>query len=35
VVARDAQPDDVVLVMSSGSFDGVHEKIIDRLRERS
>jgi len=35
VVARDAQPDDVVLVMSSGSFDGVHEKILERLRGSS
>jgi UDP-N-acetylmuramate: L-alanyl-gamma-D-glutamyl-meso-diaminopimelate ligase len=35
VVARDAQPDDVILVMSSGSFDGVHEKILERLRESS
>lgn len=32
VVAREARPDDVVLVMSSGAFDGVHEKILDRLR---
>jgi UDP-N-acetylmuramate: L-alanyl-gamma-D-glutamyl-meso-diaminopimelate ligase len=32
VVARDAKPDDVILVMSSGSFDGVHEKILERLR---
>ncbi len=33
VVARDAQPDDVILVMSSGSFDGVHEKILERLKQ--
>ena len=32
VVARDAQPDDVVVVMSSGAFGGVHEKILGRLR---
>jgi UDP-N-acetylmuramate: L-alanyl-gamma-D-glutamyl-meso-diaminopimelate ligase len=32
VVARDAREDDVVVVMSSGSFDGVHEKILERLR---
>jgi UDP-N-acetylmuramate: L-alanyl-gamma-D-glutamyl-meso-diaminopimelate ligase len=32
VVAREAQPDDVVVVMSSGAFDGVHEKILERLR---
>ncbi|MDP9360221.1 MAG: Mur ligase family protein [Acidobacteriota bacterium] len=33
VVARDARPDDVILVMSSGAFGGVHEKILDRLRQ--
>jgi UDP-N-acetylmuramate: L-alanyl-gamma-D-glutamyl-meso-diaminopimelate ligase len=32
VVARDAQADDVILVMSSGAFGGVHEKILKRLR---
>jgi UDP-N-acetylmuramate: L-alanyl-gamma-D-glutamyl-meso-diaminopimelate ligase len=31
-VAREAQQDDVVIVMSSGSFGGVHEKILERLR---
>lgn len=31
-VARDAADDDVVLVMSSGAFGGVHEKILERLR---
>jgi len=35
VVARDAKADDVILVMSSGSFEGVHEKILDRLRTLS
>jgi UDP-N-acetylmuramate: L-alanyl-gamma-D-glutamyl-meso-diaminopimelate ligase len=30
-VARDAKADDVILVMSSGSFEGVHEKILARL----
>jgi UDP-N-acetylmuramate: L-alanyl-gamma-D-glutamyl-meso-diaminopimelate ligase len=33
VVAREAKPDDVILVMSSGAFGGVHEKILERLRE--
>jgi UDP-N-acetylmuramate: L-alanyl-gamma-D-glutamyl-meso-diaminopimelate ligase len=32
VVAREAQPDDVILVMSSGAFGGIHEKILERLR---
>jgi UDP-N-acetylmuramate: L-alanyl-gamma-D-glutamyl-meso-diaminopimelate ligase len=32
VVARDAKDGDVILVMSSGSFGGVHEKILERLR---
>jgi UDP-N-acetylmuramate: L-alanyl-gamma-D-glutamyl-meso-diaminopimelate ligase len=30
-VARDAKAGDVILVMSSGSFEGVHEKILERL----
>jgi UDP-N-acetylmuramate: L-alanyl-gamma-D-glutamyl-meso-diaminopimelate ligase len=32
-VARDAKEGDVILVMSSGAFGGVHEKILARLRE--
>jgi UDP-N-acetylmuramate: L-alanyl-gamma-D-glutamyl-meso-diaminopimelate ligase len=32
VVARDAREGDVILVMSSGAFGGVHEKILERLR---
>lgn len=32
VVARDARDGDVILVMSSGAFGGVHEKILERLR---
>jgi UDP-N-acetylmuramate: L-alanyl-gamma-D-glutamyl-meso-diaminopimelate ligase len=35
VVSREAQPDDVILVMSSGAFGGVHEKILERLRASS
>src|ERR1051326_6076102 len=31
-VARDAGDGDVVVVMSSGAFGGVHEKILERLR---
>jgi UDP-N-acetylmuramate: L-alanyl-gamma-D-glutamyl-meso-diaminopimelate ligase len=31
-VARDANDGDVILVMSSGAFGGVHEKILERLR---
>ena len=34
MVAREAKPDDVVVVMSSGAFDGVHEKILQRLGEQ-
>jgi len=33
LVARDAGNDDVVVVMSSGAFGGVHEKILERLRK--
>ena len=32
VIAKDAKPDDVVVVMSSGAFGGVHEKILSRLQ---
>ena len=32
LVAREAKPDDVVLVMSSGAFGGVHELILKRLK---
>jgi UDP-N-acetylmuramate: L-alanyl-gamma-D-glutamyl-meso-diaminopimelate ligase len=31
-IGRDAKDGDVVLVMSSGAFGGVHEKILERLR---
>jgi UDP-N-acetylmuramate: L-alanyl-gamma-D-glutamyl-meso-diaminopimelate ligase len=31
-VASEAKDGDVVLVMSSGAFDGVHEKLLERLR---
>ena len=34
MIARDAKPEDVVVVMSSGAFGGVHEKILKRLAER-
>jgi UDP-N-acetylmuramate: L-alanyl-gamma-D-glutamyl-meso-diaminopimelate ligase len=32
LVGREAKDGDVILVMSSGSFEGVHEKILERLR---
>jgi UDP-N-acetylmuramate: L-alanyl-gamma-D-glutamyl-meso-diaminopimelate ligase len=32
-VSHEAGEGDVVLVMSSGAFGGVHEKILERLRE--
>jgi len=32
LVAREAKPDDVVVVMSSGAFGGVHGKILEQLR---
>ena len=32
-VAAGAEDGDIVIVMSSGSFGGVHEKILDRLRQ--
>lgn len=33
LVAREAGSDDVVVVMSSGAFGGIHEKILERLRK--
>ncbi|HEY3057290.1 MAG TPA: Mur ligase family protein [Thermoanaerobaculia bacterium] len=33
-VAREAGENDVVVVMSSGAFGGIHEKILDRLRSQ-
>jgi len=35
VVVNGAQPGDVILVMSNGSFGGFHEALINRLRARS
>jgi UDP-N-acetylmuramate: L-alanyl-gamma-D-glutamyl-meso-diaminopimelate ligase len=34
-IARDAKENDVVLVMSSGAFGGVHEKILEQLAKSS
>ena len=34
-VASDAREGDVILCMSNGSFGGIHQKILDRLRARS
>ena len=34
-IAKEAQPGDVVVVMSSGAFGGVHEKILERLANRA
>jgi UDP-N-acetylmuramate: L-alanyl-gamma-D-glutamyl-meso-diaminopimelate ligase len=34
-VGREAEEGDVVIVMSSGAFGGVHEKILDELRRES
>ncbi len=33
LIGKESKPNDVVLVMSSGAFGGVHEKILDRLRQ--
>jgi UDP-N-acetylmuramate: L-alanyl-gamma-D-glutamyl-meso-diaminopimelate ligase len=33
-VARDAQAGDLIVVMSNGGFDGVHDKLLDALRGR-
>jgi UDP-N-acetylmuramate: L-alanyl-gamma-D-glutamyl-meso-diaminopimelate ligase len=34
-VVADARPGDRVLVMSNGGFGGIHEMLLDRLRERA
>lgn len=33
-VAGEAQRDDHILIMSNGSFDGLHERLIEQLRQR-
>ena len=33
-VARDAVPGDLVVVMSNGGFDGVHDKLLEALAAR-
>ena len=30
-IARESQPEDVVLIMSSGGFDGIHQKLLNNL----
>jgi UDP-N-acetylmuramate: L-alanyl-gamma-D-glutamyl-meso-diaminopimelate ligase len=35
VVAREARPGDLVLVMSNGGFDGIHQKLLDALEARA
>src|SRR5690606_3139121 len=32
-VSRQAQPDDVILVMSNGGFGGIHEKLLQALQQ--
>ena len=34
MVAANAQPSDVVAILSNGRFDGLHAKLIDRLEQR-
>jgi len=34
MVAANAQPSDVVAILSNGGFDGLHAKLIDRLEQR-
>jgi len=34
-IVRAANPSDHILIMSNGGFGGIHEKIIDRLRQQS
>ena len=31
LVTRESRPGDVILIMSSGGFDGIHQKLLDRL----
>ena len=34
MVAANAQPADVVAILSNGGFDGLHDKLIERLQQR-
>jgi UDP-N-acetylmuramate: L-alanyl-gamma-D-glutamyl-meso-diaminopimelate ligase len=34
-VAKDAQPGDLVIVMSNGGFDGIHQKLLSALESRA
>lgn len=31
LIAAEAQPEDHILIMSNGSFDGIHQKLLDKL----
>jgi UDP-N-acetylmuramate: L-alanyl-gamma-D-glutamyl-meso-diaminopimelate ligase len=33
-VGKNAAPGDQIVVMSNGGFDGIHRKLLDRLRSR-
>ena len=35
MIATEAKPTDHILVMSNGSFGGIHQKILDALRKKS
>jgi UDP-N-acetylmuramate: L-alanyl-gamma-D-glutamyl-meso-diaminopimelate ligase len=32
-IVRERQPGDVVVIMSNGGFDGIHQKLVSRLRQ--
>ena len=34
-VAKDAQEGDLVIVMSNGGFDGIHQKLLSALESRA
>ena len=34
-VSNEARPDDHILIMSNGAFGGIHEKLVERLSERT
>ena len=35
LIAEDARPGDLILIMSNGGFQNIHEKVLDLLRSKA